>query len=755
MNRAPHSSFVLRMKSFVHRLFKGHTLVFLAGLCITLCVISLYFAQLSWLSFIDLKIYDIMHGKGKPEHNTSIPIIVDIDEKSLSKYGQWPWPRYRIALLLSAIEQAGAAAVGVDILFAEPDRTSPIHLRQQLRKDLDVTIDFHGLPTALEDNDLVLANTLRDGRFVLGYYLDFERGFDRMDLDHNITCPLSTLKMATMKTADAVPLNLALQSAKSVVCPLPELLEAAPASGFFNSIADADNILRRAPLLLQYEGKTYPSLALSTIMMAAGVKNTVLHLSSGGAESLSLASPTLGRRRIPMDGHGNMMLLFRGPARTFTTLSAADFLDHSIDPERIRGHIVFVGTSAAGLRDLRATPVDSQMPGVEVHATVTDMVLAGDFIRRPDWAPGLEVVLVAVIGLLSAVLMTWTRAVVLIIPFLALALGMWEGATWMFNTEHFFISPLYPYIVLAGNFMALTFMKFWREERQKRYIHSAFSQYLSATVIEEIMASPEKLTLSGEEKDVSILFSDVRGFTSISERLTPTRVVDLLHAYFTPMTRIITASSGTIDKFIGDAIMAFWNAPLDIPDHPRKAVRAAVEMITALDALNREFVEQFDGLTIDIGIGIHRGMARVGNFGSVDLFDYTLIGDNVNLCSRLESLTKYYGVKILVSETMVIDDELLVFMFIDYVRVKGKEEPVRIYTVMSVDEARKREQEIAQWNAAWDQYKHGEFALAHCGFKKLFDEFGLKLYEVFLGRTKIYSDTPPAQWDGVFSHISK
>ncbi|WP_051261496.1 CHASE2 domain-containing protein [Desulfovibrio inopinatus] len=746
---------MLRFRSLVHGLFKGHVLVVLAGFLITISVVGLYVMHPSWLSFVDLKIYDIMHGQGKPDHSTAIPVIVDIDEKSLALYGQWPWPRYRIALLLSALEQAGAAEVGVDILFAETDRTSPAELRRQLRKDLDVSIEFQGLPAALEDNDLVLANTLRDGRFNLGYYFMFDHDFSLGNQIQSTDCSLPVLKMATMMSPDAVPLAYSLRAAHGAVCPLPVLLNAVHSAGFFNSMADADNILRRAPLLLLYEGKVYPSLALSTVMSACGVKNAVLKLTAGGAETLSLSSPSLSRREIPMDGRGNMLLLFRGPSRTFTTISAADILDRSYDPEKLRGHIVYVGTSAAGLRDLRATPVDSRMPGVEIHATVTDMILAGDFIRRPDWAPGLEVVTIVCVGLFSAVLITWTRAVVLILPFLALSVGMWFGATWIFNKEQFFLSPLYPYIVLAGNFMALTFMKFWREEQQKRYIHSAFSQYLSPAVIEEIMASPEKLTLSGEEKEISILFSDVRGFTSISERLTPTRVVDLLQAYFTPMTRIITSSSGTIDKFIGDAIMAFWNAPLDIPDHPRRAVTAAMAMVSQLEELNKGFVERFDGVTIDIGIGLHRGMARVGNFGSADLFDYTLIGDNVNLCSRLEGLTKYYGLKILVSESMILDDENIVFLHIDRVRVKGKEEAVDIYTVMNTEEARLRHDELVRWNAAWEDYRQGDFESALRSFKKLFEEFEAKLYEVFLNRTTFYCDNRPTNWDGVYSHVTK
>jgi len=756
-NKTGSAPIFLRMAA---KFTQGRAGIFAAGVCLTVAVCLLYFIQPVWFHFQDLKLYDVFVRRERPIQRSDVPVVVDIDDASLKKLGQWPWPRYRLARLLQTIEDADALAVGIDIVFAESDRTSPGALLEEFEKDLRIKLDFSGLPPKLRDFDAVLARTLAGGPFSLGYYLTFGAGSspgqEAPASESAFLPPAINLSVSRAPGADEPPRYLS--KASGVIAPLPILIQAAPAAGFFNAIPDEDNILRRSPLLLSYRDRILPSLALSTVMEAYGVKNALLKVTEGGVSSLTLDGKGLGRVTIPLDGHGRIMLNYRGKSGAFPVVSAADVLEGRADPSFFKDKIVYLGTSAAGLKDLRASPIDRFMPGVEVHATITDMILTRDFLERPDYAPGVEVLCALVLGILAAALLSWTRAVFLLLPFAALGFGVWFGSAELFAKSRIFISPLYPLLALILNFMALTFLKFWREEREKRFIHSAFSHYLSPKVVNEIVDSPDKLTLTGEEREVSIIFTDVRGFTSISEKLTPTQVVDLLHGYLTPMTRIITGNMGTLDKFIGDAIMAFWNAPLDVPGHPRRAVETALAMLDELGRLNAGFQKTY-GLSINIGIGLHCGRARVGNFGSADLFDYTIIGDAVNLCSRLEGLTKYYGLRLLVSDAIKeACQNACDFFEVDRVRVKGKNEPVTLYTAFPPGEARNLADELALFSKALHAYKAGDFAGACAAFAGPGGENPklATLFALFADRCETLLKNPPAApWDGVYVHTSK
>jgi adenylate cyclase len=726
--------------------------VFVAGACITLAVASAYLTRPAWLDFQALKLYDALLVRNQSVVRSHLPVIVDIDDKSLAEYGQWPWPRYRVALLLGLLKNAGVRAVGLDILFAEPDRTSPSVLTGQMYRDLKIEVAVTGLPEALRDYDQVLANTLAQGPFALGYYFDFVETRNKSAMQG----VLPALSLSVMRAPGAVELETCLPRPDHPVTPLPTLLAAAPAAGFFNTQADRDNILRRTPLILAYKGKVYPSLALATFMKAFGIKGATVSLFPGGVESLVLSGEALGRRVVPLDASGRLVLKYRGAGGTFPHVSAADILAGRIAPGELSGKIVFIGTSAAALRDLRATPLDRAMPGVEVHATIVDMLASGDFLARPQWATGAELVATVVLGLGVSALLTMAGAMTLILPFLALAAGVWHGSAWLLANKGLYVSPLCPLLVLAANFTILTFLKFWREERQKRFLHGAFSHYLAPAVVARITANPTALTLTGEEREVTMLFSDVRGFTSISESLSPTQVVELLHQYFTPMTGIITNNLGTLDKFIGDAIMAFWNAPLPVPNHQNMAVRSALAMQEELNLLNVGFRETY-GFAVAAGIGLHCGTVRVGNFGSSDLFNYTVIGDAVNLCSRLEGLTKFYGLRLLVSDAVraaVTDD--VFFQEIDLVRVKGKQEPITIHTVLSTAEQAARAAELALFAEARSLYTSRRFDAALPLYEELLQRFPCRLHEIFAHRAAtLCRNAPPEDWDGVFEHTAK
>ena len=753
------------MLGWIRRKFTGDKLlILLTGLATSLLITGLYVHQPRLFRFLDRKIYDIMLREHHSGPASSLPVIVDIDEDSLAKYGQWPWPRYRIALLLDKLNQAGVLAVGTDIVFAEPDRTSPRLIKEEITGQfgqyLTGELEFANLPDILQDNDALLAATLETGPFVLGYSLEFQNLGHGLGQDVCGIAPLNLAYKTTMPGVEPDPAN-ALFDARDAVCPLPVLTAAAPRAGFFTTSADMDGVIRRVPLLMLWNGRIFPNLALRTLFEACQGRAQVLTLSSAGTESLLIAfhDPDTGKVRkieIPLDQRGQFFVNYRGPSETFQYISAGLVLEE--DPATkaaLQGKIALIGTSASGLKDLRVTPFDQYYPGVETHATIIDNILSEDFLRIPHWEPGLQVFAILVSGLLITVLLTWTGAIWAALPLVLLGWGLWAGSGHLFSQNRVFLSPLYSWIVLGISFTLLTLMKFWREEKQKRFIHGAFSHYLSPAVIARIVEDPDSLSLDGEEKEITIMFSDVRNFTSLSEKLTATQVSELLHEYLTPMTRIITNNSGTLDKFIGDGVMAFWNAPINVPEHEKKALAAAMEQLEKLKELNKTFVEKY-GFPIAIGIGIHCGRVRVGNMGSADLFDYTLIGDNVNLTSRLEGLTKFYRLEILVSDAIrKACGQDFVFQEVDSVRVKGRDEPVTIHTVHDRTRAGARREELERYAKALAMYKARDFAGAEAVFADLAAD-GPPLYDLYRRRCRHLCEEPPGpEWDGVFTHEEK
>ena len=716
-----------------------------SGVGMTLVVVVLYVYQPGWLWTLNHKIYDIVLQQGHTEEISGAVAIVDLDEDSLRRYGQWPWPRYRMALLLENLRQAGVRAVGMDVLFAEADRSSPCVLKHELKKDLDIDLGFSGLPEALSDNDRIFAQTLAKGPFVLGFFFDFEQAGTPEGDAH-----LQDINPAVVSSdKDLVPEHF-LISAPAVLSPLKTLCDAVPATGFINTIRDRDGILRKTPILMSYQDKVYANLGFSVLLTAMGRPQCVVKMSSDGVESIRF-----GKTVVPLDKHGRFWLHYRGPRQTFPYISAGDILDGTVRSDQLRGKIILIGTSAAGLHDLRTTPFDSEFPGVEAHATLIDTILTGDFITVPDWLPGMELCLTLMAGLVTTILVCWLSAWY-ILPVILVFVGIClYGSLWSFAQYQFFFSPLFPVLSTGVNFSLLSFLKFLRTDQQKRFLRQAFSKYVSKSVADRIVESPELLSLEGEEKEVSILFSDIRGFTSLSERLTPAQITSLLQSFLTPMTKVIVDNQGTLDKFIGDAVMAFWNAPLDVKDHRKHAVTAGLAMLDALKVLNRTFQADY-GLTLKIGIGLHAGTVSVGNMGTEDLFDYTIIGDSVNLTSRLEGLTKYYGVPLVVSDALAevsIDGYSL--QELDKVTVKGKEKPVQLFSYRRNKEI--GPDELKKWTEALHLYRNRDFqaslGLIETLVESLSDYYP---YTLYAKRCREFLVHPPSEnWDSVYSHVSK
>jgi len=428
--------------------------ILLYGILLSLLLFVLNLVKPTLSDFLHYRFYDLLLSANRGE-SSSVPVIVDIDEKSLKHYGQWPWPRYRIATLLDKLRNLGALSIGLDMLFAEEDRASIHSIRKEVSRDFGVELDFREVPHSLRDNDQRLAKTLSGGSVVLGYQFLFDEGSDS---ENCLLHPLRVNKLGYDKAERDSPLFI---HARSVSCNLKMFSQAAAGSGFFNISPETDGILRRVPLIMEHKDKLYPSLALGTLMKALGAKDVLLKTGRNGVDSLYL-----NETAIPLTSNGGLLIRFRGKGRTFDYVSAGDVLSDRIPGEKIKGKIVFVGTSASGLKELKPTPFDPVFPGVEVHATVVDNILKKDFISRPRWAAGLESLGVLVLGLISALILAWTGAGWSSLLLGVIGVGVWQASVWTFQNQGIFISPVLPLIVLVCNFSILTFFRFWQEEQR-------------------------------------------------------------------------------------------------------------------------------------------------------------------------------------------------------------------------------------------------------------------------------------------------
>ncbi|MDL2291422.1 adenylate/guanylate cyclase domain-containing protein, partial [Desulfovibrio sp. OttesenSCG-928-F20] len=659
-----------------------------------------------------------------------------------ARYGQWPWPRYLMAALAARLVERGAAAVAFDVLLAEADRSSPVRMREYLKRDLDLGIGFTGLPPELEDYDSLLADSIEGMPVVLGSYVRFSGS-----LSEELHFPKS-LQYAVLASSDAVDVLSGLHSAVDATFPLPLFSASAPV-GMVNMSPDMDGIVRQVPLLLRLGDKLYPGLSLRALMTAMGRNSVVL-----GADADGLAFVKVGPYEIPVSPQGTALVPFTGPRKTYPYYPAVDVLEGRVGEGELEGRVVFVGTSAPGLMDIRATPFDRVYPGVEVHASMLDAMLSKRHIVQPPWSPGLQVLAIVCCGLVCTVAFGLAGPRIYL-PVAALLLGLCVFASRELFREGLFVSPVYALLTIASLGAALLCVRFIHEEQQKRLLRGTFSRYVAPEVVNRITRLSGDI-FAGEERELSIMFTDIRGFTSISEKLGPQQIVDLLNRYFTPMTALVRGNKGTLDKFIGDALMAFWNAPLDVPGHPALAVRTALDMQKEVARLNGELKEDF-GLSIAMGVGLHTGRAYVGNMGSQELINYTLIGDAVNLASRLEGLCPKYGVGLVVSEDVKnACGESFAFQPLDTIRVKGKARPVAVFTALEHSESEVREDELRQWQGILEAYKNGDFALALASLETLMQKQGeAVLYSVFAERCRILAATPPENWDGIWTLASK
>ncbi len=729
------------------RVLRENLTRFIMGIVICVVMIVLYIWQPTMLQQADRQIYDTFlraNGGGEP---SPTPALLDLDEKSLEEFGQWPWPRHLIAKLVAILTEYGAAAIGLDIILAEPDNSSVISLQKSFQKHFDIEIPLNDIPKNLHVTDLIFASIVAQTRTVLGVYCRF--GGEKIRLPNDL--PLNEGVVERTIVNGIAPKKYLLK-AKGLTLPLPELRAVAPI-GSLNVAPDPDGIIRSVPLITQIDDRIIISLSLRSLMRGLN-QNTIMLI--GGPDGLQAVR--VGKYTIPVTPDGRFIVPFRGPRGYYPTFRAADVLNKKVKPEDIAGRVFIVGTSAPGLLDIRATHFDSVYPGAEVHTTVIDAILSDRSIKMPPWIPGAQISATSLVGILSTIVFSLAPAIVYLPILIILMLSpVWISSS-IFKTG-VYISPLYTMLTVAALALSLLAVRFWQEAKQKRTLRNAFSRYIAPDMVARIVERGEAV-LAGEERTVTLMFTDIRGFTTMSEGLTPDQVVGALNRYFTPMTAIIRSSHGTVDKFIGDAIMAFWNAPLDVPRHELHAIKSAMQMQLALTELNIELEEDL-GINLRMGAGVHTGKVYVGN--------YTCIGDTVNLTSRLEGMCPVYGVGVVTSaetaklcqalsfgENAIPQEEIPFFLPLDSIRVKGKLEPVEICTPIWEHERKQREQEIEDFLTARKYYINAKFDKSLEIFSNLSklcpDSI---LYKLYIERNQELCKTPPDDWQGVWTFTKK
>ena len=706
-----------------------------------------------------LQVFDAFQRVSPRVANPDKPvIIVDIDDESLKKVGQWPWPRNMLADLLSRIRNAGAAAVGVDFVFPEPDRLSPDQVVKDWPRESGLE-DMRQIIAKLPSHDEIFAGEIRRGRVVLGFIMTNKKKVGKVPL------PKTSFAFAGTDPKKLVP------AFPRAVTSLPVLTRAAMGAGFLNWIPDLDQVVRRVPLLARVGNQLFPAMAIDTLRVAQDA-STYIVKSSGASGVQSFGQDTgvdsirVGSGIVPVNPAGEMLIHFSYRDRS-RYIPAWKVLANAINLESLAGRIVLVGTSAAGLFDMRATPLESAVPGIEVHAQAIEQVIDGRFLYRPDYSLGVEVLFMILVALILIFLLpragvAWSAlvggGVVLLVTF---------TSYFMFLKWGWLVDPVYPSLSALAVYLTGSAIVYLHSETERRQIRAAFSYYLSPPLVEQLAADPERLVLGGELRDVTVLFADIRGFTTISEGLSSPELISLINQVLTPTSDAILSRKGTIDKYMGDAVMAFWNAPLDDPDHARNAALAALDIQKGLAALNLQLREKAEAagrkaVDIRVGVGLNTGPCSVGNMGTQYRFDYSVIGDNVNIASRLEGQTREYGVDILITSSTAALCEDLAALEVDLIRVKGKQEAVRVFaligdeTLAGTEKFKNLKHALSRMLSAyrarrWDEVHErlGE-CRRHAGgeFETLFG-----LYEA---RVNVYRQNPPPEdWDGSYTALSK
>jgi adenylate cyclase len=739
----------------VFKYIKRHKSAILSGLFISALIVFIQFSPQIEIQhllarfdgiFYDIRLKASLDERKKTDQQI---FIIDIDEKSLAAEGRWPWSRIKIAKMVNKLAEHGVAVVAFDILFAEPERNPVSAVADYYQSNqLPLPKEFNNITHAL-DADNIFSESLAATDVVLGLLFQAQDKTNRGDMPLSVVNSDNILNLNKM-TSISYPKyesNIGVLQAKAL------------GSGFINATTDQDGYIRRAALVAEYQGQFYPSLALEAARLLTLTEEISIEIVDIGNGLQQIAGVRWGNELIDTDEVGQVLIPYRGQRKSFPYVSATDVLNDNVPLGLLEGAVVFVGTSAVGLGDLKSTPVEVNFPGVEVHANVLEGILYPEIMSyQPDWweaALALTIFILATLctfGFPAIGPLALTMTIVIL-----MTVTTWFNF-WLWQQHH--ISLMFPtsllLIFLIG--MVNLGLGFFKESSQKKMIKSIFDQYVPPAHIDKMLANPDSVNLDGERKEMTVLFSDIRSFTNISEQLTASKLKKLLNNYFNPITKSIFEHQGTIDKYVGDMVMAFWGAPLDDPQHAKHALNAALDMLSITEKLRGEF--KIQGLPeIYVGIGLNTGDMSVGDMGSEYRRAYTVLGDAVNLGARLESLTKFYGVECLVSQMTKDQCPEHTFRFIDCVQVKGKSESVKIYE--PVDTKGKNINvfiaENKDYQEAYDYYLAQNWSEAMKLFLCLSENHcDRKIYQIYMKRiTELKLQTLEIDWNGVFTHTSK
>ncbi|MCC6470295.1 MAG: adenylate/guanylate cyclase domain-containing protein [Alphaproteobacteria bacterium] len=733
----------------------------LTGVVLLIALVALRMADPGLIETLRLKTFD-MYQRWTPLERPEKPVvIVDIDEVSLKTLGQWPWPRHYIAKLVGDLTNAGAAAIGFDMFFAEPDPHSGGNF---VDRAFGLTPELRQQIQRLPSTDELFANILKQSKIVV-----LGQGADVGTSPAEALIPPRVTPVAEFN-GDPRPFLLGFGY---LIRNIPVLEEAASGIGMFVLRPDRDDTIRRVPAVVRIGKNLYPTLVLEMLRVASGEPQYAIR-SVPNVENAGIASVAVKGFEIPTDRRGRLWVRFSRHDPSIY-LPAKDILTGKFDPQAIKGKFVLVGTSALGLKDLRTTPVETVIPGVEIHAQLLKSILLKEHLTRLNGIDAIELAIIILTGLLLIAVLPSGSAVSMVAVFASLVAALVCSSWFLLARQAFLVDASFPVISCTALFVVLTFLKFMREAAQRREIRAAFAHYLAPEQVNRLAEDPSLLHTGGETREMSFLFSDVRGFTAIAEeyKSDPQALTRLINRLLTPMTERIQARRGTIDKYMGDCVMAFWNAPLDDKDHALHACEAARDMLRALDALNAERLAEMDGDTarfkpLRVGVGINTGDCVVGNMGSDQRFDYTVLGDAVNLAARLESQSRAYGVDIVIGEaTAEAVAGRFALLQLDLIAVKGKSEAVQVFTILG-DADMVNAPAFQRWHAAHDallaayrarQWDTAEARLGECrglARETLGDRAPIGLYDVYAERIADFRRVPPEQdWDGVYRAVNK
>ena len=725
-----------------------------------------------------------LKNRGVQETSGKIGILA-IDERSVEQLGRWPFKRRDMAIFLQKLRKTQARLVGFDVTFSEPERPFVSEERgglvQKYKKMVLNNRDPRGKqsfykhlknPSPHSKGDRDLKKALKDfnNRVVLGwfYFID-EEEVDTLDTDFKkeekkvSSVAIEPVFINKNYSSEEIDKGIMPNSFFGLRANTKFLSNASKLNGFFSNQPDEDGIYRWAHLVGSFNGKLYPALSLT---MAADILNSdiLVRIDDTGLSSLELWDRNDEKEPIiiPTDvKRGKLLINYRGPEKTFPHYSFYDIYRGKLGKKELKDKLLLLGATAAGIFDIRPTPFSETNPGVEIHANILDNIITQEFLKRDKDIFLYELILVLCIGIIFGLIIDSMKALTSALSVIIFSISYFFIDDYLFFRNGTWTYMAVPYLEIMSIYFGVTIFKYFTEEKERKKVRGAFQYYLNASVIEQILENPSSLQLGGEKKELTVFFSDVRGFTTISESLSPEKLTKILNEYFTPMTDIILKHDGLLDKYMGDAIMAVWGAPIDMPGHAYKAVISGVEMLEILTELQTKWIKE-NIPPIDIGIGINTGLMTVGNMGSDQRFDYTVMGDSVNLGSRLEGINKTYGSRIIVSHSSYnhVKNTPLnkIIRPLDLVKVKGKTEPVAIYQVLEpVKYKAVNDDIIGNFTQGFQLYKKQSWDPAISKFKECLkvypDDDAAKLY---IDRCNELKKSPPGKdWDGVYVFTTK